>query len=324
MNPLHGPIKIGPENVLLTNGAIGANFLVYYTLVGPGDHVIVVDPAYQQLNSVPKMFGGNVELLKLRPENQNLPDPQQLRGMIKKGKTKLININTPHNPTGSVIPESMMKEIVEIARDAGAYLLSDEVYRPMYLELTGGEQHHPSSAASLYEKAIATGSTSKAFAMAGLRLGWVISPDKTVMEQCMAKRDYNTISIGIIDDMIATWALTGRKALLEYNRNLCEKNLAIFDKFVKDSNGAVSYVKPKGGTVTFLKVEGVRDTLSFTDEFIKEHKTLVVPGETFGSPGYLRIGFANNTEDLIKGLDNLKQFITKHNFVPAGWSKWNE
>jgi aspartate/methionine/tyrosine aminotransferase len=303
-----GPIKVTGDDVLITNGAIGANFLVYYALIEPGDHVVVVDPVYQQLKSVPAVFGGNVHLLELKPENDFLPDLEQLRTLVKANRPKLININSPHNPSGSVIPEEMLKEIVEIAREADAYLICDEVYRPLFHSLPDGVQT-PSSVVSLYDKGIGTGSMSKAFGMAGLRLGWVVSPCKHVIEECLQKRDYNTISVGLVDDIIASWALTGRKQILEYNAALCRRNLLVVDEFVNKCKGKVSLFRPQGGTTMFLKIENVTDTTALCTALMEQYSTLIVPGETFGAPGFVRIGFANATDELQRGLENLYKYI---------------
>ncbi|CAN6651543.1 hypothetical protein TRVA0_025S00804 [Trichomonascus vanleenenianus] len=316
-----GPITIGRDDVVITNGAIGANFLCYYSIVGKGDHVIVVDPAYQQLNSVPKMFGGDVELLPLVEENNYLPDLDRLREMVRKGQTKLININSPHNPSGAVFAQKLLLEIVDIAREADCYLLCDEVYRPLYHSLDEGEET-PSSVATLYEKGVITGSMSKAFNAAGLRLGWVATPNKELMRDLQSKRDYNTISVGMIDDFFAAWIMSGWRELIKYNFDFARKNIAILDEFVASSNGIVSYVKPRGGSTCLLKLNTVPNSEEFAKKLAVEEKTLVVPGESFNLPGFLRIGFVNSTNELIEGLEILKQKIKKLGYIPEG-KTWN-
>jgi aspartate/methionine/tyrosine aminotransferase len=303
------PIQLYRDDVLVTNGAIGANFLVYYALVGPGDHVIVVDPAYQQLQSVPKMFGADVEHLSLIPEQQYLPDLDKLRSMVQKGKTKLININNPHNPTGSVIPQKMMEQIVEIAREADAYLLCDEVYRPLFYNDGDSEVNTPMSPVNLYNKAISTGSVSKAFSLAGLRVGWVVSPSKIVLQECMKRRDYNTISVSMLDDIVATWALSHRRLILKRNHALVTTNLHILIKFEKASQGAVWFVHPQGGTTVLLHFKEVSDTEKFSVELAETHKVLVSPGEVFGVPGCVRIGLGNSTPELQASLAGIRELL---------------
>uniref|UniRef100_A0A060T9E6 ARAD1D14762p n=1 Tax=Blastobotrys adeninivorans TaxID=409370 RepID=A0A060T9E6_BLAAD len=305
------PIKLTKDDVLVTNGAIGANFLVYYALAAPGDHVVIADPIYQQLQSVPAMFGAKVERLVLRPENGFLPDLNELRAMVKKGQTKFINLNSPHNPTGTVIPQKMMEEIVQIARDADAYLILDEVYRPLYHSVPEGET--PCSAATMYEKAVITSSMSKAYGLAGLRLGWVATSNKELLQECLKRRDYNTISVGLVDDLISSWAMSGRHKLLEYNNKLCRENLKIVDEFVTQSEGRVSLVRPQAGTTMFVQVNGSSKTTEEICRLLAEkYDTLAVPGETFGREGFIRIGYANEPEELREGLSRLNQLLKEH------------
>ena len=192
--------SITEDQVLLMNGAIGANFLVFYSLVQPGDHVIAIHPAYQQLYDVPKSFGASVDLLHLRKENNFLPDLDELRSMVK-DNTKLIVINNPNNPTGALMDDEMLKEIVAIAKETDAYTLCDEVYRNLLQE-----DQKISSIVDLYEKGISTSSMSKGLSLAGLRLGWIAASPEVIRE-CLKRRDYNTISCGLIDDMLAVHAL---------------------------------------------------------------------------------------------------------------------
>src|SRR5699024_4812644 len=164
-----------PENVTITHGAIGANTLVHQTLVEPGDHVISVLPTYQQHYSIPASYGADVDMLRLREDNGWLPDPGELRGLIRP-ETKLIAINNPNNPTGSLMDEALLRQIAEVAREAGAWVLSDEVYRG--IDQTGDA--FTSAIADVYERGISTGSMSKPFSLAGLRLGWITAPAEVI------------------------------------------------------------------------------------------------------------------------------------------------
>ena len=165
--------RIGPADVITTNGAIGANFLVQFALVEPGDNVVCVRPTYQQLFSVPEALGAQVRLLSLREEDGYLPDVDELRRLVD-DSTRLIVLNNPNNPTGALIDEPLLQEIVAVAREHGAWLHGDEVYR--MLEHAPGST--PPSVADLYERGVSTGSMSKSYSLAGLRTGWVAgSPD---------------------------------------------------------------------------------------------------------------------------------------------------
>jgi aspartate/methionine/tyrosine aminotransferase len=312
-----GSIMVGKDNVVLANGAISANFIVWYSLVGPEDHVICVNPVYQQLKSVPKMFGADVSLLNLKKENNFLPDLDELRALVKKGKTKMIVINNPHNSTGTVIPQGMMLEIVEIARAADIYLMCDEVYRPLYHSLPAGDEA-PSSVCTLYSKGISTCSTSKAFSMAGLRVGWIVSSDSKAMAAFISKRDYSMISISQVDDALACWALTNRKYVLERSEDICLQGLALFDAFIGASHGAVSWVRPVGGSVLLLFIKGICDTETFCANVAAKKSLLLVPGECFDTPGAVRIGFGTEPRLLRAGLERLAEYLQENQGATFG------
>lgn len=176
--------KQTPENVITAHGAIGANHLVIEALSGPGDEVVSVLPTYQQHYSIPEALGAEVHILPLRSGNAFLPDLDELRGMVNKN-TKLICINNPNNPTGALMEREFLQEVAGIARSVDAWLLCDEVYRGLNHE---GEPF-TASVADLYEKGISTGSMSKTFSLAGLRLGWIAGP-KALLEQVSRHRDY--------------------------------------------------------------------------------------------------------------------------------------
>ena len=134
---------LSPENILITPGAIAANFLLLYTLIGPGDHIICVHPTYQQLYSVPESLGAEVSLWKLKKEKNYIPDIEDLKPLIKEN-TKMIIINNPNNPTGSTIPKSVLTSLVELARPKNLIILSDEVYRPLFHGISPMDAVRPS------------------------------------------------------------------------------------------------------------------------------------------------------------------------------------
>lgn len=160
-----------PEELVTTHGASGANHHIFYSLVEPGDRVIMIMPSYQQLTSIPESYGADLKILQLTPENGYLPDLEQLRALAVPG-TKLICVNNPNNPTGALMSKELLLEIVEIARAAGAWVLCDEVYRHLTQDDVWSD-----SIVDLYEKGISVGSMSKVFSLAGLRLGWIATHD---------------------------------------------------------------------------------------------------------------------------------------------------
>ena len=295
--------SVKPENILPSHGAIGANFLLLYSLVESEDEVVSVFPTYQQLYSIPESFGAEVKKLDLRYEDGFLPDLEKLKSLVSE-KTKLIAINNPNNPSGVVMKREILEKIVEIAREADAYLLADEVYRGFDLE-----EKIP-SVADLYEKGISVGSMSKVFSLAGLRMGWIAGPIE-VIELCQLHRDYTTISNGMISDYLSTIALENKDKIIERNLTKVKKQLAILDRWVQNEE-LVEYVKPNGGTTAFLKYRLDLDSETFAKKLFKEKGVLVVPGIAFGRENFLRIGFAGNEKELKSGLALLKEFLDEN------------
>ena len=293
--------KQSAANVVTTHGCIGANMLIHETLVEPGDHVISVIPTYQQHYSIPESLGANIETLRLKPENGFLPDLNELRAMVKPD-TKLICINNPNNPTGALMDEAMLREICDIARSVDAWLLCDEVYRG----LTQSEEYSP-SVADLYEKGISTGSMSKVFSLAGLRFGWIAAP-KELIAAVLYHRDYNTISVGMLDEYFAELALGAKDKILERNRAIIRENLQILDDWVK-TTPRVSYVKPKAGTTAFVHIDTKLTSHEFCERLVKEKGVMFTPGSALHTEGFVRIGYANNKEVLKKGLELTSEFL---------------
>ena len=290
------------ENIIITHGAIGGNALVHETLIEPGDRVISVLPTYQQHYSIPESYGADVQILRLREENQFLPDLDELRGLIN-SKTKLIAINNPNNPTGALMDKALLQGLAAIADRCGAYVLSDEVYRGSDQEGSGFTE----SMADLYERGISTASMSKPFSLAGLRLGWIASsPD--LIRAVANHRDYNTISVGILDDHFATIALENLSPILERSHQIVRGNLAILDAWVAQEP-LISYVKPKSGTTALLKYDLDMKSWDFCVKLLEAKGVMLTPGSVLEMEGYLRIGYANSAEMLQTGLEKISEFL---------------
>jgi aspartate/methionine/tyrosine aminotransferase len=291
-----------PKNIVVTHGAIGGNALVYQTLIEPGDRVIAVLPTYQQHYSIPESYGADVHTMTLREENNFLPDLDELRKLASH-KTKLIAINNPNNPTGSLMDEAFLKAVVAIAQSCGAYLLCDEVYRGTNQDGSG----FTASVADLYERGISTGSMSKTWSLAGLRLGWIAGPLDLIRAVCI-HRDYNTISVGMIDDYFASIALEAKDKILARNHAIIRTNLATLDAWV-EQEPLVSYVKPKAATVCLLKFNVEMSSTEFCTSLIEATGVMFTPGSAFEMEGYVRIGFANPLDVLHQGLGRVSDFL---------------
>ncbi|MBN1329463.1 MAG: aminotransferase class I/II-fold pyridoxal phosphate-dependent enzyme [Candidatus Heimdallarchaeota archaeon] len=293
------------ENILISGGAIGANFLTFYSLIEPKDHVVTIFPAYQQLYSTARSFGANVKLWKMIWEDQWKPNIDDLSSLVNRN-TKMIVINNPHNPTGFLFSNNFLKEIIEIAEDVGAYLLYDEAYRGLYLD----ESDKVTSIVDCYEKGISTGSFSKGLSLTGLRLGW-IAANKQIIEELVQHRQYTTISNGIIDDALGALAMSNVDRIYKRNTELIKINHKILSNWIKNEP-LIDWIPAKAGSVAFLKLLLDIPTEEFCLNLIKEKSTFLVPGTCFEMEGYLRIGFGNDTEILRAGLSRLKEFLNKY------------
>ncbi|KAF2755070.1 PLP-dependent transferase [Pseudovirgaria hyperparasitica] len=309
---------VSKDSIIITPGAIAANYLFLVSHVGPGDHVICHYPTYQQLYSVPASLGAEVDLWKSDPDNEWVPDIEQLKLLVKPN-TKLIILNNPNNPTGSVLKRSLLDQIIEVASAGDITILSDEVYRPVFHGITPVDSEFPSSMLSLYRKTAVTGSLSKAYSLAGIRVGWIASRDEAIIEKCAAMRHYTTISVSKLDDQVAAFALDRDTvhSLLGRNIQLAKKNLEILDRFILKHDDECSWVKPVAGTTAFVKFcrDGQPvDSAELSKRLMEKSGVLVLPGDVCFGPefaGYVRIGYVQRTEALQAGLDAMRMFMKR-------------
>ena len=290
------------DNITVTHGTIAANALVHKSLVSRGDRVVSIVPTYQQHYSISASIEADVQMLRLRAEDAFLPDLDALRRLATP-ETKLIALTNPNNPTGALIERPMLEEISQIARDVGAYVLCDEVYRG-----TGqtGDGMTP-SIVDVYEKGIATAGMSKAYSLAGLRVGWIVAPSE-VTEKVLIHRDYDTISVGKINDHFAAMALENKDRILARSHKITRDNLAILDTWVIDQP-KVSWVKPRAGTTAMLKVHVPMTSREFCVDLLEKTGVMLTPGDAFDMEGYVRIGYSNNTDILKAGLERLGGYL---------------
>jgi aspartate/methionine/tyrosine aminotransferase len=296
--------RIGPDNVLTANGAIGANFLALYALVEPGTTVVSVQPTYQQLFSVPESLGADVREVRLREEDGYLPDVGAIRAAAD-DRTALIVLNNPNNPTGALIDESLLLEIVEVAREHDAWLFCDEVYRKL--------EHEPGSTApsvaDLYEKGVSSGSMSKSYSLAGLRTGWVAGPTE-VVQRCLDVRDYTTISAGVLDDALAAVALEHIDAVLERSLGIVRGNLAVVNEWIA-REPHLRYVRPRAGTIALVRYDLDITSTDFCQGLFDLNGAFVMPGAAFGEEHSFRLGYASAREVLEGGLAAISDYLRK-------------
>ena len=277
-----------PENITITLGGIGANELALKTFINSKDKVVCLTPCYQQLYSIPKFYGANVVLTDIQNLEKNAKD------------AKLICINNPNNPTGTILTDNEINLIINVAKKNNSYIFADEAYRGLT---------YTKSFADIYDKTIVTGSMSKAYSLAGIRVGWICAQNSFI-NNVNLNRQYNTISISAIDDAIATLALNNHKKIINRNIKIINNNKKIVDDFIKKT-GYSWLFEPNAAAIGCIKYKNSDlNSKDFCKNIVENTEVLLVPSHVFDcSENFFRIGFGMQKEYLIKALEKLIDYI---------------
>ena len=311
--------SVNKEDILTANAGIDANHIVLASLIGPEDHVISMYPTYEQLYQVPKSLGAEVSLWKTDPSRKWQLDIDELKGMIN-DNTKMIIVNNPHNPSGAIVSKSKLESIVEIASEKGIILFSDEAFRPMFHGILPSDEDFPPSAINLgYTKTVVASTMSKAYGLPGVRVGWIASKDKEIMEIGHKMRFYTTTTVSQLDEAVAAEALSDRciHAILAKNIQNCVTNTEAWQNFIDEHNWACQWVRPIAGTtamVKFHKMGKPVDDVKFCLQVEEKAGVGMLPackcfGESKDFKGHVRIGLGVDPEGVKAGLAALSKFM---------------
>ena len=284
------------DDVVVFTGAGEAIYIAMSTLLGPGDHAVVTWPGYQSLYEVARGAGADVTLWRLSAEKSWTLDPDELRAAIRPN-TKLVVINVPHNPTGALCDEATFRSILDITERAGARLFSDEVYR--FLEFDERDRLPPAAASS--SRALSLGVMSKAFGLAGLRVGWIAARDRALLERFAAHKDYLSICGGPPNEVLALGALRNRDIILADKRAILSKNIALLDAFFERQRSKVQWVRPRAGSIGFPRSLSATPIEVMARQLVDEAGVMILPGSVYGAPGnHFRLGFGrSNLQDAL-------------------------
>jgi aspartate/methionine/tyrosine aminotransferase len=289
-----------PSNVLVTVGAAQANWMISSTLLGPGDEVIVVSPGYRQVWGLATNFGCCVHEARLRPENNWRLDMDELEALAGP-RTKLISIVNPNNPTGSILTREEMQRIVQLCARTGAWLHADEVY--CGTELSGPETP---SFWGMYDRVICVNSLSKAYGLAGLRIGWAIALPEMV-EELWRRHEYAVIAAAGPSMKLAEIALrTDKRAmLLERQQQLSREGHAVLENWVHEQEGRF-FVSPAVATsIAFVRYNFGVPSVEFADHIRQKASVLVAPGAYLGTEHHLRITVGYEPAKVRMGLERI-------------------
>lgn len=297
--------SIAPDEVLVFSGAEEAIFILANVLLRPGDHAIVAWPSYQSLHEVARAVGAEVTLHELRAADGWAIDAEALRRQVTP-RTRLIVLNAPHNPTGALPDAATYRAVADIAADAGATLLSDEVYR--FLEVDPADRLP--AGADVGPHGVSLGVMSKSFALAGLRIGWLATHDGRLLDAAIRFKDYTTICASAPAEILSLIALRARDAVLARSRAITGANLARLDGFFERQAEHFAWVRPRGGSIGFPELRASVPVDRFAADLLEAESVLVAPGDVFGHPGnHFRIGFGRS--DLPVALERLEAFAAR-------------
>lgn len=279
--------NIKSDNVIVHAGAQEPIFNFMNICLNDGDHIITQFPIYQSLFEVANSIGCEVSHWSLKNESNHwFMDLNELEDLIKPN-TKLICLNNPNNPTGFIFSEAEMIQIASIAQKNNLYVFCDEVYKG--LEFDGVKRPW---FADIYEKGISLGVMSKAYGLAGLRIGWIVTKDKNILEQMIKMKHYTSICSSSTSEFLSIIALKHSDEILSRNLKLIEKNLKIADQFFEDFSPLFLNNKPVAGPIAFHKMNINMPIGTFCEKLVEEQGVLLLPADIYGYPGqYFRMGY---------------------------------
>jgi len=293
------------DHIEVTNGTSEANYLIALSQVRAGDVVAMQVPNYMQMWGVARGLGAEVKTFRLRTEAAWEPDWEEFERAVT-GKTRLLYLSNPNNPTGSVLSDASMQRIVDRCQQTGTWLLSDEVY-------LGAEVDGPRTKSfwGMGDRVIVTSGLSKAYGIPGVRIGWIVGP-KDFVETCWSQHDYITIGPNKMSDRIARVAVETKNREQCYSRTgeILRHNLPIARQWADGFGGRLKWTPPTAGAIALMQYEADTPSLAIAEQIRARQSTLIVPGTHVGIEGHVRIWLGGREEYLREGLRRIGTELT--------------
>ena len=295
------------EEVFVTNGATGANFMAAWHLLEKGDEIVVMVPGYLQTWGLASSWGLKIQTLPLREDLGWQFDTEALKAVVSK-RTKAIQVCNPNNPTGAIMAKEQRKALVDCAEDAESWILSDEVY--IGSEIARGETE---SLWGDYGRTLVSNGLCKSYGLPGLRIGWLVGT-RDALRDITPLSDYFFLTHAAPCDHLAHLALDARRRgrLLARNQAVIREGHANLEDWVKTNNPAFSYVPPAAGPMCFMRYNADAGSCDLAQRLIKQKSVLVVPGSHMGMDGYFRVGTSVAKECLAKGLGRIDAVLRSY------------
>ena len=291
-----------PRHVMATHGSSEVIFLVINTLLRPGDEVVALDPCYFSYRNMAESKGCELKSWRLRFEQKFVPDFDELKKLITP-RTRMVMVNFPHNPTGASVTSEQQRELIRLTAEAGAYLVWDVALAALSHDGPPLPDPH-----LLYERCVSIGTLSKAYGLAGLRVGWCQAAPE-VIEQFVHLRDYTTLYLSPLVELIAAKAVEHADEILRVRLPQAQLNLEILDHWIDQHAELTEWVRPRGGVTAFICFPYVPDIDTFCSRLAQEHGVLLVPGGCFNYAGHVRLGFGGPTAAFKEALNRLSHLL---------------
>ena len=281
---------IEPEHVLALAAAEEGIFIAYHALLEPGQHVVVEAPSYGSAIAVARSTGAEVTLWQRRHEDGWGYDLDELERLLR-ADTRMLYLNSPHNPTGSTISAGELERLVGMLEERGTVLLSDEVYR--------GLEHDPAlqppAACEVYQRAISLNTVSKAYGLPGLRIGWLACREPALLDPIKELKLYTSICCSAPSELLVALALRNSARLVGESRALALRNLPLLEDFLDRHSELLEWVRPTGGPIGFPRVRDGRDVTDWCEQTAERAGVLLLPGSVYEQPDHVRMGFGRSS-----------------------------
>jgi aspartate/methionine/tyrosine aminotransferase len=297
--------QIHPDQLVVVSAAEEAIFVFYQALLTPQDHAIVETPCYESALTVPKSAGAAVSEWRRKPENGWAHDLAALENLIRPN-TRVLYINTPHNPTGLLMPPDIFRRVLELASRHGIYVFSDEVYREL--------EHDPSTrlpaACDLYGRALSLSSVSKTYGLPGLRLAWLACRDAAMLQKIISFKHYTTICASAPSEFLTALAFRHRQKFIDRNLQIVLRNLRQLSAFFSRHPNLFDWTPPNASTIGFARFKPEKDVQAFCEQLVRDAGVMLLPGTVYDEPRHIRFGYGRR--NMPEALAHFEAYLASH------------
>jgi aspartate/methionine/tyrosine aminotransferase len=294
---MHG---VPAEEVTVLAGGAEALFHIFHVAAESGTNIIIPFPCFPAYEVVAEALGFEIRRYHLRPEKSYAVDLDGVKGLADR-RTKILIINSPHNPTGATVSNEEMRALHDFATSRGVQFVSDEVFHPIY-------HGRATDSAARLPHATVVGDLSKALSLGGLRLGWIIEHDAARRTEYLNAREYISVSNTPLGEFLAEIAVRHQAEVLGRTREVTSANLRLLEDVIAHSAGVLDWVRPGGGMTAWVRLVSAGDARGFCEEAL-EYGLLLAPGDCWNFPDHVRIGFGVGREWYPRAMERLSDLI---------------